>query len=353
MCGLLTVSAWGDEGTVVFLGPKASCPEHAACFSGFREALASNASRIIMLGDVVLPEEGNGGIEPPVNISRDLVVMSEADSKDMPILDFRFQDNGAVIGTNVTVTFNNVLLMNMRCGAAMRRGGGARRAVARVCLRPASQHKPRCLSHTANARTAPLLNVPTNRKGSGIGVDYFAGMDFSQIRLVDVQRWRYMCTNSTSAVASGLSYPRPRGVPGENQITLARQCVRGRCYDDSLLYPDYALHVNPDSTESSEYLPGYSIVLINSTRICSTFIPAACTAVRSVDQCQVEGTDAWLASLRRDESRGRTVAATAAGATSGAAVLGAIAAAVAVRWRRRARERRAAAKPDLEAGTFG
>lgn len=77
-----------------------------------------------------------------------------------------------------------------------------------------------------------------------------------------------------------------------------------------------ALHVNIDSSESNEYMPGYTVRLYNSSRICETYITPACGALKSLDQCQVDGTDAWLASLQPHKDGDSTVA-TAAGVASG------------------------------------
>jgi len=223
-----------------------------------------------------------------------------------------------------------------------------------------SLRKPRRRAAAAATRATlgPLCSVKAhppkrNRKGSGLGIDFFGGMANSTIHLEGVQRWRYMCTNATSARASGISYPRPPQYPGKNMIVINEQCVRGRCYNDSLFYPDFAFHINPDSSESSEYLEGYSVWLQNSTRICETYILPACTAVQSNDQCQIEGIEAWLASLRSADDHSRAVAATAAGVSAGVVALGAITAAALWQRRRRKQARGAGTKADVEAGVVG
>lgn len=76
-------------------------------------------------------------------------------------------------------------------------------------------------------------------KSSGLGIDYFGGLQDSALDFMDVQRWRYLCTNPSDALSFGLSYPRPNSIPGANTIRLVQECVRGTCYNNSLLYIDF------------------------------------------------------------------------------------------------------------------
>jgi hypothetical protein len=77
------------------------------------------------------------------------------------------------------------------------------------------------------------------RKGSGLGVDFFGGLEGSTIRFERAVRWRYMCAKAKDAIAAGRSYPRPAAVPGNNTIRLTDVCVRGTCYNGSVVYEDF------------------------------------------------------------------------------------------------------------------
>jgi len=204
--------------------------------------------------------------------------------------------------------------------------------------------------HTTNPRHPITLKI--SRKGSGLGIDFFGGQQGSAIRFVRAPHWRYSCSNATSALASASSYPRAPGVAGQNVVRLADVCLLGECFQNSLEYVDFALHVNADSSESDEYLPGYTVLLLNSSRICNTYVSAACTAAKEL--CQMEATNAWLAALQQRGAARRGHAAEIAGGTvAGAAALGALTG-LAV-WQLKRRRRRCAmrAGEDVELGNFG
>ncbi|KIY95646.1 hypothetical protein MNEG_12316 [Monoraphidium neglectum] len=274
---------------------------------GFLEALQDpKISEIVLLGDVVLDPRGSGERDP-ILITRNVTITSPPGTprSSLPALDFSFQQDEATIGVNVTVTFKSVMLKNMR-------------------------------------------------KGSGLGMDFFGGLQGSTIVCIDVPRWRYMCAAADAALASANSYPRPSDLPGKNLVRLQNEYHRGTWYNSSLHYVSFALHVMSDNSESDAWLPGYAMVLRNSTRICQTYISPECESVKSLDQCQVDGVDAWLAAMdddTQDESWKQKVAAGVASGVGAALVL----AAGAFVWRRRRLRRRRMAWENEAAdpATFG
>ena len=199
-----------------------------------------------------------------------------------------------------------------------------------------------------------------SRKGSGFGIDYFSGATGSRLAFDGVYRWRYACSDPATALAAARSYPRPAEVPGANLVELRPACFQGRCGDDWLHYRDFAVHISADSSEANTYLPGYDALITNSTRVCETYIDAACPAR---DACLVAATDEWLQRQAGGGGGGalsaRDRAAAAGGAAAGAAVLGAIVAAAA--WGLWARRRRRSGwlggdksrRGDIENGLFG
>ena len=194
------------------------------------------------------------------------------------------------------------------------------------------------------------MTVENTRRGAGLGVDFFAGAENSTLALVDVVRWRYVCTSPADAVKAHSSYPRaPRAAPGPQRVTLLpKVCVRRECFEGgNVHYVDFAMAVAPAMSESTAYLPGYTLVLANTTRVCSSLVPDACLLKATRDECLVRYTDEYIASLRGGgaaaaaaaQSRARAAAALGA-SLGGAALLAAAAAGLLVHTRRRRRRRR-------------
>jgi hypothetical protein len=77
------------------------------------------------------------------------------------------------------------------------------------------------------------------RKGSGLGMDFFGGLQGSTIVCIDVPRWRYMCAAADAALASANSYPRPSDLPGKNLVRLQNEYHRGTWYNSSLHYVSF------------------------------------------------------------------------------------------------------------------
>ncbi|GBF97019.1 hypothetical protein Rsub_09492 [Raphidocelis subcapitata] len=286
----------------IVAGRGASCPPAATCMA-FEDALRNaSVASVGLLGDVRVADAAPAG--GALRIDRPLLVTAApgANASALPSLDFNFKGDRAVLGPNVTLTFRDVMLRN-------------------------------------------------TRQTSGLGIDFFGGREGSAIRYERVPRWRPVCTAPRDALASGLSWPRPPEVPGTNSIELADVCVRGACYPNSVVYRDFALHVRADSSESSEYLPGYTVLMLNASRLCASYIDPACAAAEPLDQCQLEATEAWLAAAGgRGGGGSRRAAAVAGGASAGVAALGAAAGFAAWTLRRRRRRR---AREDEEAGAFG
>jgi hypothetical protein len=246
----------GSRTKTAFVADRAACPAGLGCTT-FEAALADPAvSEVVVLGDVgVVP--GPPPPSPPL-VSRDVLVRP-ADGSDPswpPAIDFGFAQDRATLGPNATLTFRGLLLRNMRCGAMQGRhmvpvgcrgrpGGGRARLTRRP--RVAARRRRRRVSVAQQTgpptRPAPRAAPPParrhSRKGSGLGIDFFNGMDGSALRFEDVERWRYVCGSARDALAAGRSYPRPPSAPGTNTIVVADACVRGSCYNSSLVYKDY------------------------------------------------------------------------------------------------------------------
>ena len=198
---------------VVYVAQDASqCqPHQTPCLLSLEEALASGADEAIVLGDTVVGPRPHGD---HLTIARDLLVRAAslddvlatsgvgndtaspaaaaaaAASKAMPSIDFSFAAAGATLGERVSVTFRGLVLKNLR-------------------------------------------------KGSGLGIDFFLGLDGSALRFEHAARWRRVCINAASALEAALSYPRAAGVAGANVVRLGTVCAGGECYPDSLVYEDY------------------------------------------------------------------------------------------------------------------
>jgi hypothetical protein len=72
------------------------------------------------------------------------------------------------------------------------------------------------------------------------------------------------------------------------------------------------------SSESSDYLPGYTVLMLDTPRLCASYLDPACTAGKPLEACQVEATNAWLAAAEGGGSGGGGgPAAVAAGVSAG------------------------------------
>lgn len=56
-----------------------------------------------------------------------------------------------------------------------------------------------------------------------------------------------------------------------------------------------ALKIVPDTSESLAYQPGYSARMLNTTRLCETFVAPDCTVSKTVEQCTLDAMRAWEA----------------------------------------------------------
>ncbi|KIY93983.1 hypothetical protein MNEG_13979 [Monoraphidium neglectum] len=135
------------------------------------------------------------------------------------------------------------------------------------------------------------MAIKNTRKGAGLAIDFFVGEEGSRIVMANVIRWRYVCTAAADALKYHLGYPRAPSVPGTQKIVIdPRFCWRGECYgNDTLLYVDFALMVAPGMTESAAYLPGYTLAIRDTVRLCETILPPSCLERSSRDDCLAEG----------------------------------------------------------------
>jgi hypothetical protein len=125
--------------------------------------------------------------------------------------------------------------------------------------------------------------------------------------MVNVVRWRYVCSSAADAVKVHSSYPRAPRVPGKQRVAIRPNfCWRGRCFGRlTIHYDDFATAVAPGMSESAGYLPGYTLVLRNTTRLCDTLVPESCLRTASRDVCLTQ-VGVWLgwAGIGREGPRG-------------------------------------------------
>ncbi|KAI8467040.1 MAG: kinase-like domain-containing protein [Monoraphidium minutum] len=295
---LLLLSAAGPGwAKVAYVSQGGACtpeaPPGAAC-STFAAALQnSSVTRIVLLEDITLSQSDwlHESHESPYAylLGRDVNITSRNGSQ---ALNFYFISDAVVLAPNVTLRFDKLLLEN-------------------------------------------------SRRGAGVGVDFFAGAEGSRIIMRDIIRWRYVCPAAPDAMKSHLSYPRAPGAPGRQKMSIrAEFCWRGECYgNDTLFYEDFAMVVVPGMTESAAYLPGYTLFLIDTVRVCNNILPDSCLKSFTRDQCLTQYTEAYIEDLNSPDDQRSTVIAAAVASVAGAlAIAGAVAAALFVRRRRR-RER--------------
>ncbi|KAI8466992.1 MAG: hypothetical protein J3K34DRAFT_524069 [Monoraphidium minutum] len=193
------------------------------------------------------------------------------------------------------------------------------------------------------------MSVENSRRGAGLGIDFFVGAENSTLLMVDVVRWRHVCTATTDAIKVHMSYPRAPLVAGAQNVTSVDTfCWRGACFGEgsggNVHYVDFAMVVVPGMSESTTYLPGYTLVIRNTTRVCNSLVPDSCLQTQSRDQCLVYYTDLYIRSLeggRRSSNKTAIIGGVLAAAA--ALALAAIAAVVLAQRRRRRRQRDEAA----------
>lgn len=86
-----------------------------------------------------------------------------------------------------------------------------------------------------------------------------AATENSTVELLDVVRWRYVCTAASDAIKAHMSYPRAPLFPGPQRLSLLPGvCWRDLCYDgvDVVHYDDLAMVVAPVMSESTAFMPG-------------------------------------------------------------------------------------------------
>ncbi|GBF92133.1 kinase [Raphidocelis subcapitata] len=276
--------------------PGAPPPPGAACMTIADALRNQSVGKIVLTEDIPLQQNGwNHSESNPyaLEISRDLEITAVAPQL---ALNFNFAADAAIIASNRTVELRR-------------------------------------------------MTVENARRGAGLGIDFFVGAGGSRLAMDDVVRWRYVCTAAPDAVKVHASYPRAPGMPGPQRVSIVDAvCWRGTCFEGgSVHYLDFATVVAPSMSESTSYLPGYTLVLRNTTRVCTALVPDACLQVESRDQCLIEYTDRYIDSMNGDaraRQRANAIAGGVAGAVGGLALAGAAGAVAVVRRRRKRRRRR-------------
>ncbi len=199
-----------------------------------------------------------------------------------------------------------------------------------------------------------------------MSTDLFSGRRGSAMIYRNVDRSRYIGLDPQDSVSLANTYPRPARFPGKQKV-VALQPTCNATHPRDLVFVDFAAHFGSQSvSDISVYNEGYETLMINTTRVCETTVPAECIREFSRDQCLTQLTTKHLEELE-DASRHRearsspgAVAGIVVGSAAGLAVIvGGLMAWTAAKRRRRRREEDGAAAAAIKGpqeplpGSFG
>jgi hypothetical protein len=197
--------------------------------------------------------------------------------------------------------------------------------------------------------------------GAGVSTDLFSGRRGSAMIYRNVDRSRYIGLDPQDSVSLANTYPRPARFPGKQKV-VALQPTCNATHPRDLVFVDFAAHFGSQSvSDISVYNEGYETLMINTTRVCETTVPAECIRQYSRDQCLAQLTTKHLEELEQGARGGHSnpaaVAGIVVGSAAGLAVIvgGLMAWAAAKRRRRQQGEEAAASKAPQEPlpGSFG
>eukprot|EP00878_Enallax_costatus_P027605 GHUV01029739.1.p1 GENE.GHUV01029739.1~~GHUV01029739.1.p1 ORF type:complete len:319 (+),score=80.47 GHUV01029739.1:267-1223(+) len=180
--------------------------------------------------------------ESPYVLDRDLLIRSTLEPFGQ--LDFAFLLGKVRIASNITITFEQLALRNVK-------------------------------------------------KLGGLGLDFFMGAPNSTIILEDVVRVKLVCNPIQDAVASAATFQSFPPWPPNNVSIQPNTCTMNSnwqpvCYQDSLYFEDFTTAVTASDPEAGINYGGYVLHMHNTTRVCDNYITAQCMQQLGMDTCTAQ-----------------------------------------------------------------
>lgn len=203
-----------------------------------------SVSTIALTQDIALyPRKGL-----PYTLNRNLYVTAAASAASYPLLEsgaFNFEHDNVVLGRNVTVNFQHIMISD-------------------------------------------------RRRGFGLIVNWLDGAYIDDALIfTDVVRHRVACTPANVTYALYINFPRPPSFPGTQTVGIWDEyCLHGKCYKDALHSIDFASAVASGSG-------GYYYVVRNYTVICDRVVTIQCIDTYGSDACVTRTIEQMLGSGAR------------------------------------------------------